>query len=61
MENYLPLSDTQTKVFHDAELALQGHRAALKVIAPYQGWMYIKKVGAREYLFHAIDRRNNGK
>ncbi len=61
MENYVALSDTQTKVFHDAELAAQAYRAALKAFAPYQGWMYFKKVGEREYLFHAIDRRNNGK
>lgn len=61
MENYVALSDTQTKVFHDAELASQAYRAALKAFVPYQGWMYFKKVGAREYLFHALDRRNNGK
>jgi hypothetical protein len=61
MENYVALSDTQTKVFHDAELASQAYRNVLRAFAPYQGWMYFKKVGAREYLFHAIDRTNNGK
>ena len=61
MENYTSLSDLQTKTNHDAILSLQGHHQAVDNLAPYSGWMYFKKVGAREYLFHAIDRRNNGK
>lgn len=61
MENYVPLSDLQAKTYHDAVLAYQAFQQALKRVAQYPGWRYFKKVGSREYLFHALDRRNNGK
>lgn len=61
MENYIPLTDGQTKAYHDSVLAFSAFEAAQAALQPYRGWMYFKKVGTREYLFHAIDRQNNGK
>ncbi len=59
--NYSDLSEMQVKVYHDAALALEAHRIATANLSPYMGWMYFKKVGQREYLFHALDRKNNGR
>lgn len=60
MENYIDLADLQIKTYYDAVLALQAHQLAKANRDKYPGWMYFKKVGPREYLFHALDRHNNG-
>jgi hypothetical protein len=59
--DYLALSNNQTKIYHDACLALDACAQASQAFQAFAGWMYFKKVGAREYLFHALDRQNNGK
>lgn len=58
---YTELTAAQIKHFQDAVQSLEGYELARASLAPYQGWMYFKKVGSREYLFHAVDRHNNGK
>lgn len=59
--DYLSLSNNQTKIYHDTCLALAAYAQASSAFHAFAGWMYFKKVGAREYLFHAVDRQNNGK
>lgn len=61
MENFTEWTPMQTKAYHDADLALQAFEQVAQVSRAYTGWMYFKKVGQREYLFHAVDRQNNGK
>jgi hypothetical protein len=59
--DYVSLTNNQTKIYHDTCLALEAYGLASQVYRAFGGWMYFKKVGAREYLFHAVDRQNNGK
>lgn len=59
--DYLNQSNNQTKIYHDTSLALEAYTLAAQALRNFAGWMYFKKVGAREYLFHALDRQNNGK
>jgi hypothetical protein len=61
MEKYTEWSSMQTKAYHDASLSLQAFEQMAAALRVYAGWMYFKKVGQREYLFHALDRHNNGK
>lgn len=57
----VPLSAIQTKIYHDAVLAHDAAEQAARLLGEFAGWRYFKKVGQREYLFHATDRQNNGK
>lgn len=59
--NYVSLSNNQTKTYHDTCLALEAYEQVCLAGRHFSGWMYFKKVGTREYLFHAVDRQNNGK
>jgi len=59
--DYLNLSNNQTKIYHDTSLTLEAYTQASRAFQVFGGWMYFKKVGAREYLFLALDRQNNGK
>lgn len=61
MEKFLPLSENQIKVLNDTALLYEGYLVALAEVSKYPGWMYFKPKQGKEYLFHAMDRKGNGR
>lgn len=61
MEKYLPLDDNQIRVLNDAALIYESYLQAHLAMSNYPGWMFFKPKQGKEYLFHALDRKGNGK
>lgn len=61
MEKFLPLDDNQIRVLNDTALIYEGYLVAHRERSKYPGWMYFKPKQGNEYLFHATDRKGNGR
>lgn len=61
MEKFVSLTDNQIRVINDAALVYESYLNALRELQKHPGWMFFKAKAGREYLFHALDRKGNGK
>lgn len=61
MEKFVPLTDNQIRVINDSALVYESYLNALRELQKHPGWMFFKPKAGREYLFHALDRKGNGK
>lgn len=61
MEKFVSLTENQIRVINDTALIYEGYLVALADLSKYPGWMYFKPKQGREYLFHALDRKGNGR
>jgi len=58
---WIPLSDTQTKVYADARQYFEVYRNAARKLAEFPGWMFWKRYpNGKDYLVHAYDRTGKG-